>query len=87
MRDRDVPERVEVVWTVTVPTLPGGRRRWSKDLRAMAIEVMRRQRPLTLPALRRVRPPWKGKVYQRGAVMPDGGDGFVGRCEVVKRTR
>ena len=38
MLDGEVPEKVERVWGFTVQTRSGGRRKWPKELRAMAVE-------------------------------------------------
>ncbi len=38
MLDGEVPEKVEVVWGFAVPTRSGGRRKWPKALRTMAVE-------------------------------------------------
>lgn len=38
MLDGEVPEKVEKVWGFTVPIMNGGRRRWPRALRAMAVE-------------------------------------------------
>ena len=38
MLDGEVPEKVDTVWGFAAPTRSGGRRKWPKELRAMAVE-------------------------------------------------
>lgn len=38
MLDGEVPERVDEVWGIAVPTRSSGRRKWPEALRAMAVE-------------------------------------------------